>query len=234
MVALLTMGWIYPLIVAWSWGGGYLYEEFDVSYVDDAGAGVVHLVAGTFGLILTLLLSARKGIFEDYTSDKYKISNGWRGGYSSVYVFWGKLMFLISLLALPGAQTTSQRTFGRGLLNLWIAGMISGTIGAFLKYDKTKTLPEVFLGVLYGIIAGFVAASGSCMSMDPWEAFICGVLGGLIYALGTLLTKKMKIDEPTDGVSCHFLAAFIGVLAPAFFNKNEGVFHEGDGNLIGV
>lgn len=42
----LLAGFIYPIILAWTWGQGWL---FDKGFHDFAGTGVIHLVGGTAG-----------------------------------------------------------------------------------------------------------------------------------------------------------------------------------------
>jgi Amt family ammonium transporter len=39
-------GFIYPVILAWTWGQGWLYKK---GYHDFAGTGIIHLVGGTAG-----------------------------------------------------------------------------------------------------------------------------------------------------------------------------------------
>jgi Amt family ammonium transporter len=72
------------------------------------------------------------------------------------------------------------------------------------------------------------------MSIDPFEAFFIGLIGGAMYGLGTLLTTKLRLDEPTDAISCHLFVGLWGMLAPAFFHTHDGVFHGGAGVIIGV
>jgi Amt family ammonium transporter len=72
-VAIVVTGWVYPVAVAWTWGGGWLIDGFDESYIDDDGAGPVHVLAGTLCLILTLFLGPRTGRFLNFRNDKYEI-----------------------------------------------------------------------------------------------------------------------------------------------------------------
>eukprot|EP00913_Durusdinium_trenchii_P019601 g18426.t1 len=61
--ALIMTSFIYPVVVAWTWGGGWLATVFDVSYMDFAGSGIVHLTGGVSGLAGTVVLGPRKGRF---------------------------------------------------------------------------------------------------------------------------------------------------------------------------
>ena len=55
-------GILYPIAAAWVWGNGWLYQW---GFRDFAGSGVVHLIGGFGGLIGTIILGPRIGIFED-------------------------------------------------------------------------------------------------------------------------------------------------------------------------
>ena len=55
-------GFIYPVAAAWTWGGGWLKV---LGFRDFAGAGVVHLLGGVCGMVGTIILGPRLGVFED-------------------------------------------------------------------------------------------------------------------------------------------------------------------------
>lgn len=53
--ALMT-GFIYPVVVAWTWGGGWLMK---CGFSDFAGTGIVHMVGGVAGFVGTAVLGPR-------------------------------------------------------------------------------------------------------------------------------------------------------------------------------
>jgi ammonia channel protein AmtB len=114
MVVVVVMGWVYSAVVGWTWGGGWLGDDSvaDVSYIDDAGAGTIHLLSGTLFLTLTLFLSPQLGRFTDYVSDKYKVPAGTKPVSNSVYTWSGILWFTLSILAIPGICAGSISTIG--------------------------------------------------------------------------------------------------------------------------
>lgn len=56
------IGFIYPVIVAWTWGGGFLTE---MGYTDFAGSGIVHMTGGIAGFVGALVIGPRLGRFKD-------------------------------------------------------------------------------------------------------------------------------------------------------------------------
>eukprot|EP00441_Pelagodinium_beii_P000482 CAMPEP_0197703992 /NCGR_PEP_ID=MMETSP1338-20131121/125717_1 /TAXON_ID=43686 ORGANISM="Pelagodinium beii, Strain RCC1491" /NCGR_SAMPLE_ID=MMETSP1338 /ASSEMBLY_ACC=CAM_ASM_000754 /LENGTH=592 /DNA_ID=CAMNT_0043287891 /DNA_START=61 /DNA_END=1840 /DNA_ORIENTATION=+ len=62
--AFLMASFIYPVVVAWTWGYGWLSTVLDVGTMDFAGSGIVHLTGGVSALAGTAVLGPRKGRFE--------------------------------------------------------------------------------------------------------------------------------------------------------------------------
>jgi Amt family ammonium transporter len=62
-------GIYYPLIAAWTWGGGWLAKTWatmslGAGYVDFAGSGVVHMVGGVAALTGAMVLGPRIGKYD--------------------------------------------------------------------------------------------------------------------------------------------------------------------------
>lgn len=60
-------GFIYPVVVSWTWGEGWLYKR---GFKDFAGSGVVHMIGGTAGLIGAWILGPRVGKEKDKATRK--------------------------------------------------------------------------------------------------------------------------------------------------------------------
>lgn len=54
-------GFVYPVIVAWTWGNGWLQQ---LGFKDFAGSGIVHLTGGISGLVGSLIVGPRIGKFK--------------------------------------------------------------------------------------------------------------------------------------------------------------------------
>ena len=74
--SILTFGFIYPLIVAWTWGGGWLHE---FGFEDFAGSGIVHVTGGFAGIVGATICGPRLGRFRDMRSGM-PIESSYRGG----------------------------------------------------------------------------------------------------------------------------------------------------------
>jgi ammonium transporter, Amt family len=61
MFTLLMSGAIYPISASWVLGDGWLNR---IGYHDAAGAGYIHMIGGVSGLVGTLILGPRFGIYD--------------------------------------------------------------------------------------------------------------------------------------------------------------------------
>jgi ammonium transporter, Amt family len=59
-------GIIYPLLVSWTWGGGWLSK---IGFYDFAGSGVVHLTGGVAGLVGAYVCGPRLGKFKSIRNE---------------------------------------------------------------------------------------------------------------------------------------------------------------------
>ncbi len=57
LYSLIITAFIYPVVVNWTWGGGWLAKR---GYLDFAGSSIVHLVGGIAGLVGCQIVGARK------------------------------------------------------------------------------------------------------------------------------------------------------------------------------
>lgn len=57
IISFLIAAAVYPIIVAWTWGEGWLFEK---GFYDFAGSGIVHLVAGTTALWGAICVGERR------------------------------------------------------------------------------------------------------------------------------------------------------------------------------
>src|SRR5918994_5250716 len=60
--AIVFVGLIYPVVVHWQWGGGWLYQH---GYQDFSGSGVVHLCGATAAFAGAMIVGPRIGKFRN-------------------------------------------------------------------------------------------------------------------------------------------------------------------------
>jgi len=92
-----------------------------------------------------------------------------------------------------------------------------------------KEMRMDFPALTNGILAGLVAITAGCDCVQPWAAFVIGILGSLTYSLACKAMNALKIDDPLDATQVHGCCGVLGVVMVAFFDKNKGIFYGGEG-----
>jgi len=67
LFSFLMTGFIYPVVVSWTWGGGFLAEK---GFTDHSGCGIVHMVGGVAGFVGAAVVGPRHGKEKDPSKKK--------------------------------------------------------------------------------------------------------------------------------------------------------------------
>ena len=84
-----------------------------------------------------------------------------------------------------------------------------------------------------GALAGLVAITAPCAFVNPIEAIIIGVIGGVIVVLGTIFLDKIRVDDPVGAAPVHMMNGIWGTLAVGIFGHKalglaqNGLLHGG-------
>ncbi|RME92466.1 MAG: ammonium transporter [Candidatus Hydrogenedentota bacterium] len=212
--AVLT-GLIYPISGMWKWGGGWLDA---MGFYDFAGSLVVHAVGGFAGLAGALVLGPRIGKFnQDGTPNPMP-------GHNLAFTALGVFILWIGWYGFnPGSQLAfygSANTSAVGIIavNTTIAAAM-GAFGAMLFNWILYGKPELSMA-LNGALAGLVGITANCDSVTNGEAFIIGIVAGIIVVLGVILLNKLKIDDPVGAFPVHGLAGIWGGIATGLFGDH--------------
>jgi Amt family ammonium transporter len=203
---LFSIGWftcVYVPLVHWVWGGGFLGT---VGVLDFAGGLVVHLSAGTGGLVAAKVMGRRLGYGTENLSP-FDLSLavtgtgllwvGWFGfnGGSALAADSRAVMAIIAthLAACAGALT-------------W--GAIEWT---------TQRKPSV-LGMISGAVAGLGTITPASGFVAPWHGIIIGVIAGLVcYWACTWLKRRFSYDDSLDVFGVHGIGGLTGILLAGVF-----------------
>ncbi|MCE0484754.1 MAG: hypothetical protein LV479_11020 [Methylacidiphilales bacterium] len=227
----LTGVFIYPFVANWIWGGGWLAElgrEFGLGhgFIDLGGAGVVHETAGTLALVIALLLGARKGRFDRHRTPQAI------PGHNMPFVVFGTLLLLVSWTAIN--VLSNSASWGLAALNTLLAAA-GGLFISFLLAALRKLRPEPAI-LCRGLLGGAVASSSCGGLIDPWAAFVIGIVAGIVVQIALAVLDKANVDDPSGAVAVHGAAGAWGVLAMGLFaNGIAGpAFNDIDGPIRGL
>eukprot|EP00122_Pirum_gemmata_P000017 Pgem_evm1s7 len=237
-------GFVYPVGTHWAWSAEGFLAAYGPGFKDYAGSGVVHVVGGTSALIGAIALGPRIGRFVEGKDTTI-------AGHSTAFTALGGFILWVGFYAFNGgsqlAITNSSDANAVSLVvaNTTLSGVAGGLVAFIIKFFIGGHYLSL-LTMINGLLAGMVAICASCNAVEPWAAFVIGVIAGVVYTAWSFGIAKLKIDDPLDAVAVHLGCGMWGVLAgPLFANPNlayEGVFYTGSSeafksfgwNLLGV
>lgn len=135
-----------------------------------------------------------------------------------------------SSLALSG---DGYKSAGIAMMNTVVASCSGGLLCFFTKKyitGENKDIRLDFGALTNGLLAGCVAVTAPCAWIEPWAAFVIGIVGSLIYSLACKLMIKLQIDDPIDAFQVHGACGAWGVISVALFHKEKGVFYGAEGS----
>ena len=199
---------IYPVIGAWTWGGGWLAE---MGFQDFAGSTVVHSTGGWAALAGVLVVGARTGKFRDDGTVKPTPPTNVPEVALGVFIIWmGFLGFNGgSQLALGGVADAVA--MGNVLVNTNLsaaAGMITALILSRPVFGHVHLLAS-----LNGAVAGLVAITAGPDIVNHTWAIVIGATGAAVCMLGRKVLQELKIDDEVGAIPVHMGAGVWGTLA---------------------
>ncbi|KLE32221.1 ammonium transporter [Aurantiacibacter gangjinensis] len=220
---------IYPVVVSWEWGGGYLDSVHDFS--DFAGSTLVHSTGGWAALVGALIIGPRLGRY---------------GPNGQVNVFPGTNIPLATLgtfilwlgwFGFNGASQLAMGTVGdvsdvsKIFVNTNMAacgGVVATIILTQLRYKKADVTMA-----LNGALAGLVAITAEPLAPSVGQSILIGAIGGVIVVFTVPLLDRLKIDDVVGAIPVHLFAGIWGTLVVALTAApDSGVTFLGQ--LVGV
>ena len=199
---------IYPVVGAWTWGGGWLTE---MGFQDFAGSTIVHSTGGWAALAGAIVVGARRGKFRPDGSVKSTPPSNVPVVTLGVFILWlGWFGFNGgSVLALGDAASAVAMSNVLANTNLAAA---AGVMAAISTARPLLGRVDLLAG-LNGAIAGLVAITAGPDIVDHYWAIVIGAIGGVICTAGIKLMETMKLDDVVGAVPAHLFAGVWGTLA---------------------
>jgi ammonia channel protein AmtB len=69
-----------------------------------------------------------------------------------------------------------------------------------------------------GLLAGLVAITAGCDTVEPWAAICIGVIAGFVYSFSSKLVLALNIDDPLEATSVHYANGVWGILSLIIFD----------------
>lgn len=224
---------VYPIEAGWVWNSqGWLVK---LGFVDFAGSAAIHSVGGTAALIGAIFLGPRIG---KYSYDKAgKVTKVHAiPGHSLTLGALGTFILWFGWYGFNGAACTQLLGVG-GLAAVFTTTTIAPALAAITTMIFTwikNGKPDVSM-TLNASLAGLVAITAPCATVDALGASIIGIVAGIIVVVVIeFLDLKLHIDDPVGAVGVHLANGIWGTLADGLFNVESGVFYGGGWHHFGI
>ena len=228
LFAAILAGIIYPIVMGWQWGGGWLAS---LGFSDFAGSTLVHSTGGAAALAGIMILGSRTGRFDKKGQPKalqpFAAS-------SIPLVTIGVFILWLGWFGFNGGSQLALGTFNDAVavskifINTNLAacgGVMTAAIVTRLVIGKTDVVQ-----MLNGAIGGLVAITAEPLTPSPFAAILIGSVGGLIVVYGTKLLFTYRLDDVVGAVPAHMFSGIWGTLAVPLTNPDTSFSSQ----LIGV
>ncbi len=214
--SLVITSFIYPVILRWTWGGGWL-AQLDIPFSDFAGSTIVHATGGWAALAGALVLGPRIG--------KYGPDGKPRAipGHNVPFVVLGAMILFIGWFGFnPGSELGADNFVTQIAVRTLVAACAGAVVSMLVNWIRDGK-PDVTMAA-NGMLAGLVSITAPCGSVEVWAAVVIGAIGGFIVVFAISFFDKMKVDDPVGAISVHGVCGTWGTLSIAFFAKYDDAF----------
>ncbi len=226
--AAILSGIIYPIVMGWQWGGGWLAE---LGFSDFAGSTLVHSTGGAAALAGAIIIGPRLGRFTKSGSPaplKPFAASSIPLVTIGVFILWLGWFGFNGGSQLAMGTAADAIAVSKIFINTFLAGA-GGVLGAAvitrLQFGKTDVIQ-----MLNGCIGGLVAITAEPLLPTPFAAILIGSVGGLIVVYGTKLLFSLQIDDVVGAIPAHLFAGVWGTLIVPATNSGANFSTQ----LIGV
>lgn len=235
--AILWITLVYAPMAHMVWGGGFFSDSenglaamifgatdgaANVAPVDFAGGAVVEINSGAAALALVIIIGSRIG----FKNTVYRPHN-------LPFVMIGAGILWFGWLAFNAASSYAAGGLaGMVMINTLLAG--SAGMFSWIAFERVRDGHPTSFGAASGIVAGLVAITPSCGSVEPIGAILVGIGAGLVSAFAVNMKHKLGFDDSLDVVGVHMISGLwgtiaIGLFATGTFGTDAGLFYDASG-----
>ena len=206
-VAVLTAV-IYPVVGAWTWGGGWLGE---MGFQDFAGSTIVHGTGGWAALAGILIVGPRLGKFRKDGTAKPTPPSNVIVVTLGVFILWFGWFGFNGGSQLALGSAADVLAMSHVLVNTNLAAA-AGVVTALIVSRPILGRNDLF-ATLNGAIAGLVAITAGPDIVSHHWSIIIGSIGAILCTAGIKFLERVKLDDVVGAVPAHLFAGIWGTIA---------------------
>ena len=216
---------VYFPVAHWVWGGGWIFE---MGAIDFAGGTAVHINSGAAALALALVLGKRIGFGKTAMRP-----------HNLPLVMLGAGLLWFGWIGFNAGSALSANATAATVMVMTVVATAAGSL-AWMAVEKIRDGHATSLGAASGVVAGLVAITPACASVNVLGAIIIGLVAGVLCSLAVGLKYKFGYDDSLDVVGIHMVGGLIGCLMIGLVATEEapteaaGLFYGGGLELLGI
>ncbi|MEN9955389.1 MAG: hypothetical protein RL723_40 [Actinomycetota bacterium] len=188
--------------------GGWIV--YGLGVIDFAGGTAVHINAGAAGLALAIVLGKRFGFSKGITQP-----------HNVPLTLLGVALLWFGWFGFnAGSELAADGIASIAFINT-LAAPAAAMLG-WILVEKMKHGKATSIGAGSGAIAGLVAITPACASLDPVYAILLGLVAGALCALAVDLKFTFGFDDSLDVVGIHLVGGIVGTLWIGIFGNGVG------------
>ena len=231
---------IYPVSGHWTWGGGWLMNGDEGSFMmrtlgatfhDFAGSTVVHSVGGWIALVGAAILGPRIGKYGKDGKSRAIPGHSLTLACLGVFILWFGWFGFNPGSQLAAATSGDQTAISHVFLTTNLAACAGGffaLVASWMKYGK----PSLSL-TLNGVLAGLVGITAGCDLVSPFGSVLIGAICGVVMIFAVdFIDHVLKIDDPVGASSVHGVCGCLGTILTGLFATEKGLFYGGGSSFL--
>ena len=213
---------VYPIEAGWVWNSqGWLVG---LDYVDFAGSSVIHMVGGLSALLGAWMLGPRLGKYSKKKDGSIQANA--IPGHSLTLGALGCFILWFCWYGFNGAAAGDSVQMAQILGTTTIAPAVA-TVSCMIFTWVRSGKPDVSM-CLNASLAGLVAITAPCATVDIVGAFFIGLVAGVLVVMAVeFVDQKLHVDDPVGAVAVHCANGIWGTLSDGLFNTSTGLFYGG-------
>ncbi|RKP08174.1 ammonium transporter AmtB-like domain-containing protein [Thamnocephalis sphaerospora] len=194
---------VYNPVAYWTWApNGWLRTLGSLDY---AGGTPVHMNSGFAALAYALVVGRRQG----FGKEQFKPHNYANIMLGTALLWFGWLGFN------PGSAVAANGRAGIAAIVTNIAAATSGLTWLLLAYRHERKLSSFHF--CSGAVAGLVAITPASGYVQPWAAFVFGIIAGAVCHFACDLKHRLGYDDALDVFAVHGVGGLVGNLLTGIF-----------------
>jgi Amt family ammonium transporter len=214
--SIVITAFIYPVVLRWTWGGGWL-SQLDIPFSDFAGSTIVHATGGWAALAGAIVLGPRIG--------KYGADGKPRAipGHNVPFVILGAMILFVGWFGFnPGSELAADNLVPQLAVKTLLAACAGACVAMLVNWLRDGK-PDVTMAA-NGMLAGLVSVTAPVGAIETWAAIVIGAVGGVLVVLAVAFFDNRRIDDPVGAVSVHAVCGTWGTLSIALFARYDDAF----------